>query len=37
MPIYESKYEVGDDVWFILPHTEETIDDRGDTHDRMVA
>ena len=32
MPIYESKYEVGDEVWFILPHTEETIDDRGFAH-----
>lgn len=32
MPIYESKYDVGDEVWFILPHTEKTIDDRGFGH-----
>ena len=32
MPIYETKYGVGDEVWFILPHTEKTIDDRGFGH-----
>lgn len=32
MPIYESKYGVGDEVWFILPHTEKTKDDRGFDH-----
>lgn len=32
MPIYESKYDIGDEVWFILPHVEQTIDDRGFGH-----
>lgn len=32
MLIFESKYDVGDEVWFILPHTEKTKDDRGFDH-----
>lgn len=32
MLIFESKYNVGDEVWFIRPHVEKTKDDDGFNH-----
>lgn len=32
MQIYESKYDIGDEVWFILPNVEKTKDDDGFDH-----